>query len=126
MTDNYKTGLLYLVHLLISSDGHVDETELYALQQIKKRENIPDSLFNKFESSVKNKKEREIYEEGLKYLNLCTDEERLRAFIILYKMSEVDGWIHVKEVRLLLYSIKTAGIEFDDVVREAAEIPSFK
>jgi len=35
-------------------------------------------------------------------------------------MSEVDGSVHVKEVRLLLYSIKSAGIEFDDVVREAS------
>ena len=31
-------------------------------------------------------------------------------------MSEVDGRVHVKEVRLLLYSIKMAGIEFNDVV----------
>lgn len=125
MTENYQLGLLYLVHLLVSSDGHVDEEELYALQQLKIRENIPSSIFSQFEKTVQDKKEREIYEEGIKYLNLCTTDEKLRAFVILYKMSEVDGWIHVKEVRLLLYSIKMAGIEFDNVIKEAENVPSF-
>jgi len=40
----------------------------------------------------------------------------LKAFVTLYKISEIDGRVHVKEVRLLLYSIKMTGIEFDDVV----------
>jgi hypothetical protein len=49
----------------------------------------------------------------------CTDEEKLDAFAHLYNMSEVDGSVHVREVRLLLYSIKAAGIEFNDVVNHA-------
>ena len=126
MTENYHLGLLYLVHLLVSSDGFVDENELYALNQLKSREKIPDKLFKKFEKDVGSKKEREIYETGLKYINQCTDKEKMRAFVILYKMSEVDGWIHVKEVRLLLYSIRLAGIEFDNVVKESEAIPAFK
>jgi hypothetical protein len=34
-------------------------------------------------------------------------------------MSDVDGSVHVKEVRLLLYSIRAAGIEFNDVIERA-------
>lgn len=126
MTEHYQMGLLYLVHLLVSSDGFVDENELEALKQLKAREKIQEKLFEEFEEAVKTKREREIYEDGLKYLSQCSKEERMRAFVILYKMSEVDGWIHVKEVRLLLYSIRVAGIDFEDVVKEAESIPSFK
>ena len=119
---NYQLGLLYLVHLLISSDGVIDEKERQALRLIKNKENIPDDLFAAFQKAVGEKKEREIYQAGLELLNQCTDQEKLNAFVHLYKMSEADGTVHVKEVRLLLYSIKMTGIEFNDVVARAREV----
>ena len=125
MNSHYHNGLLYLVHLLVSADGVIDEKESAALQRIKERENIPDNTFHEFQQTIASKKERDIYQMGIDYINQCSDEEKLKAFVILYKMSEVDGRVHVKEVRLLLYSVKQAGIEFDDVVNEAAKIPSF-
>lgn len=127
MTTNktYQIGLLYLVHLLISADGVVDENEKKALNKIKEKENIPDSLFKEFETQVAIKKERDIYQEGIELINKCSEEEKLNAFVHLYKMSEVDGRVHVKEVRLLLYSIKMAGIEFNDVVARAAELKAY-
>jgi uncharacterized tellurite resistance protein B-like protein len=127
MTPNktYQIGLLYLVHLLISADGVVDENEKKALMKVKDKENIPDSLFAEFENQVTTKKERDIYQEGIELINKCTEEEKLNAFVHLYKMSEVDGRVHVKEVRLLLYSIKMAGIEFNDVVARAAQIKAY-
>jgi uncharacterized tellurite resistance protein B-like protein len=123
MTPNktYQIGLLYLVHLLISAD----ENEKKALSKVKEKENIPDSLFAEFENQVATKKERDIYQEGIEMINKCTEEEKLNAFVHLYKMSEVDGRVHVKEVRLLLYSIKMAGIEFNDVVTRAAQIKAY-
>jgi uncharacterized tellurite resistance protein B-like protein len=120
MNKNYQFGLLYLVHLLMSADGVVDEHETQALDTIKKKEQIPDSIFAEFKNAIALKKGREIYLTGIDYMNQCTDEEKLRAFVILYKMSEVDGSVHVKEVRLLLYCIKVTGIEFDDVVAKAS------
>ncbi len=54
-------------------------------------------------------------------INECSLEEKVSAFVQLYKMSEADGRVHIKEVRLLLYSIRQAGIEFDDVVARAKE-----
>jgi len=122
---NFQTGLLYLVHLLISADGVVDENEKRALQKVKAKENISDSLFAEFENQVLIKKERDIYQEGIEMINRCTDEEKLRVFAHLYKMSEVDGRVHVKEVRLLLYSIKMAGIEFNDVVTRAGQLKAY-
>ena len=118
---NYQLGLLYLVHLFISSDGVIDEREKAALQKIKTKENISDALFAQFQKDVGEKKEREIYQNGIELLNKCTDEEKLNAFVNLYKLSEADGNVHVKEVRLLLYSIKMTGIEFNDVVDRARQ-----
>lgn len=120
MNKNYQLGLLYLVHLLMSADGVVDENETQALNTIKGKEGISETVFDEFKEAIRTKRGREIYQTGIEYMNRCTDEEKLRAFVILYKMSEVDGRVHVKEVRLLLYCIKVSGIEFDDVVAKAS------
>ncbi|MBX7124952.1 MAG: hypothetical protein K1X47_04605 [Cyclobacteriaceae bacterium] len=119
MNERYQLGLLNLVHLLISADGVIDGNERSAVSRICEMENIPETLLRRFESDVQGMKERDIYSKGLELLSQCTEEEKLRAFVHLYKMSEVDGRVHVKEVRLLLYSIKLAGVEFDDVVKLA-------
>ena len=125
MNKNYQLGLLYLVHLLVSADGVVDEKEMTALQKIREHAKVNELTFREFELTVKEKKERHIYQTGIEMINKCTDKEKADAFVILYKLSEVDGRVHVKEVRLLLYSIKMAGIEFDDVVNLAKATPSF-
>jgi uncharacterized tellurite resistance protein B-like protein len=119
---NYQMGLLYLVHLLISSDGVIDDKERAALLAIKENEDISNERFAEFQQHVIEKKEREIYQGGIELLNRCNDEEKLKAFVHLYKMSEADGHVHVKEVRLLLYSIKMTGIEFNDVVLKAQQM----
>jgi len=124
-THNSQLGLLYIAHLLISSDGVIDQKEYEALSKIKAKESIPDSVFIEFEEKIAGKTEREIYKEGIDLLNDCSEEEKLNAFVHLYKMSEVDGRVHVKEVRLLLYTIKTAGIEFNDVVERAQSITDY-
>jgi len=117
--DHFHLGLLYMVHLLIGSDGKVSTDEQAALLKIKQSEKIPEEIFQLFTDAVSTKSEREIYQEGIELLNKCGDKEKLRAFVHLYKLSEADGNVHVKEVRLLLYSIKLTGIEFNDVVEMA-------
>jgi uncharacterized tellurite resistance protein B-like protein len=125
MNTSYNLGLLNLAYLLISADGVIDEKEKQALKRIKENEAIPDDVFNEFEKGVLVLKERDIYQTGIDNINLCSDTEKIRAFVILYKLSEVDGHVHAKEVRLLLYSIKSAFVEFDDVVSEAKKLTSF-
>jgi uncharacterized tellurite resistance protein B-like protein len=122
---NSQLGLLYLAHLLMTADGEIDAKEYQALSKIKVKESISDANFKKFEEAVKGKKERDIYREGIELMNNCTDEEKLNAFVHLYKMSEIDGLVHVKEVRLLLYTIKNVGIEFNDVVARAKSITNY-
>lgn len=122
---NSKLGLLYLAHLLISADGIIDAKEYQALSKIKEKESISDEDFKQFELAVVGKKERDIYREGIELMNNCTEEEKLNAFVHLYKMSEIDGRVHVKEVRLLLYTIKNAGIEFNDVVARAKMLTNY-
>lgn len=119
---NYHLGVLYLMRLLINADGIIDSRENDTLNKVKKHEGIPEDTLIEFEKDVINKKEKEIYQSGIDYLNLCSDEEKLNAFVHLYKMSEADGRVHVKEVRLLLYSIRQAKIEFNDVVAKAKQV----
>lgn len=116
---SYHLGLLYMIHLLVSSDGEVTSDEEKAWDIIKTREGISQELFNEFRKSLEGKKEREIYQAGIETLNQCTDNQKLDAFAHLYRLSEADGNVHVREVRFLLYSIRMTGIEFNDVVEHA-------
>jgi uncharacterized tellurite resistance protein B-like protein len=123
MNRNYQLGLLCLTHLLVSADGTIHNSEVDALKIIKDTEKISDALFDEFEHLVRDKKEREIFQAGIDLLSHCNNDEKLKVFVMLYKLSEVDGRVHVKEIRLLLYSIKLAGVEFDDVVSKALILP---
>jgi uncharacterized tellurite resistance protein B-like protein len=124
MNKNYQLGLLYLVKLLIDADGIADERELEALRMIKKHEQISDDVFREFEDALQQFNERKVYDTGITLINACSQEEKLKVFATLYRLSEADGRVHVKEIKLLLYSIKTAGMEFDDVVNYARSLPS--
>jgi hypothetical protein len=112
---DFQIGLLHFVHLLVMVDGAIDQREKAAIRKIKLEEKIPDWIFDDFEESVPEKSERQIYEEGVEMLNRCTEEEKLTAFVHLYRLSEADNNIHVKEIRLLLYSLKATRISFEDV-----------
>lgn len=116
---NFQLGLLHFVHLLANVDGVVDERERKAMGSIKDEEKIADSVFHEFEKRIAIGKEQDIYREGVNLLNSCTEEERLCAFVHLYRLAEADQNIHIREVRLLLYGIKEAKIEFDDVLMSA-------
>ena len=119
---DFHIGLLYLVHLLINADDMINEKEQAALKKIIEKEKIPAAVVEDFQRDLKRKKTKDIYHQGIDLISACTDEQKLRAFVHLLKLSEVDGSVHVKEVRLLLYSIKKASIEFDDVVAEANKL----
>lgn len=121
----YQLGLLYLIHLLVGADGDVHEKEATALDKIKRNEKIDASILHEFEEAISTLKEREIYKRGIDLINECSREDKLKTFVALYKMSEEDGQVHVKEIRLLLYSLEMAGIEFDDVVHAAKEFKGF-
>lgn len=119
MSTNFKLGLLHFVHILINADGHIDDREMAAIQAIKKEEVIEDDVFQEFSKSIASLKEHEIHERGVTLLNQCSEEERLCAFVHLFRIAESDASINMKEVRLLMYSIKATKIEFDDVVMSA-------
>jgi len=120
--ESFHLGLLYLTHLLINADDIVNEEEERALQKIKEKEKIQPDVFKKFLGDIKTKTSKTIYNEGVALLNECDDNKKLIALAHLYKLTEIDGSVHVKEVRLLLYSIKMTAVEFNDVVIAANKI----
>jgi len=124
-TKSFQLGLLYLTHLLINADGIVNEEEERALQKIKEKEKIPTDVFEEFLVDVKTKTPKTIYQEGIDLINECDDRRKLNALAHMYKLTEIDGSVHVKEVRLLLYSIKMAAIEFNDVVMAANKMKDY-
>src|SRR5687768_11763291 len=109
MNKDYQLALLCLTHLLICADGIEHASEVDAMKIIRLNARIGDPVFDEFRKLVSKKTERDIYHLGIEHLNKCTDPEKLKIFVTLYKLSEVDGRVHVKEIRLLLYSIKLAG-----------------
>jgi uncharacterized tellurite resistance protein B-like protein len=124
MISNYQQALLFLVKLLIDADGIEDEMELRALHYIQENESIPDHVLHDFRQRASAMNERDIYNMAIQELNGCSSSEKLNIFSLLYKLSEVDGRVHIKEIKLLLYSIKTAGLEFDQVVNHAKSTPA--
>jgi hypothetical protein len=115
----YSTGLLALTSVLINSDGEISEKELEYVQKIRESEGIPDLLFESIREMILGKTEREVYQIGIDSINACSDDEKLRAFIRMYQMAQADGVIHVKEVRLLLYAIKSTHVDINTVVKLA-------
>jgi len=116
---NFQLGLLNFVHLLVYADGYLDVREKEAILSIKEEEGILDEVFEDFEQSVILKKEQEIYNNGIIYLNRCTEEEKLCVLVHLFRLAQADSSIHVKEIRLLFYAMQITQIEFDDVVMTA-------
>ncbi len=72
---NYQLGLLHFVHLLVSADGKIDDSEREAILAIKAEEKIPDTIFNDFQEKLTTSTEQEIYTKGIEYLTACSDEE---------------------------------------------------
>lgn len=124
MDRHYQLSLLCLTHLLVCADGVVDENEHDAIRVIREKENISGDIFEEFDALIAKYKERELFELGIELINRCTREEKMNIFVLLYKLSEVDGRVHVGEIRLLLYSIKYADIDFDEVVNAARATPA--
>jgi uncharacterized tellurite resistance protein B-like protein len=121
--NHYHSALLYLTHLLISADGTIDDHEVKALEMIRKREKISVGFFDAFVNSIKGKKERELFQSGVDTVNQCSEAEKLQVFVTLYKLAEVDGRVHLKEIKFLLYALRLASIEFEDVVTKALASP---
>ena len=119
---HFKNSLLLLSYLIMFADGTLDDLEAKAIQKICTHEGISDDELKQFLEEAKNMREKDIYYKGLEEIDFCSDEDKIRIFAWLYLISEVDGNVHVKEVRFLLYSAKKAGIEFDDVVKESKNL----
>jgi uncharacterized tellurite resistance protein B-like protein len=122
----FQMGLLHFTHLLMTSDGVIDERERLALEQIMEEENIPEMIFRDFQDNVVHKTEKQTYEDGVDLLSRCTDQEKLCAIVHLFRLSEADDAIHEKEVRLLFYSLKGTDVDFEDVELTARLVKAAK
>jgi uncharacterized tellurite resistance protein B-like protein len=112
---NYHYGLLHFAYILVNVDGVIDEREREMMRLICQEEEISEELYQEFLRTVSSKTERQIFEEGLRLLKMCTHEEKTAAVVHLFRLSEADDNIHRKELKLLFYSLDLMDVEFDDV-----------
>lgn len=125
--DTHQQALLYLTYLLVYSDGEFDDDERRAIKYICGIEDIADEDYQGFLIDCQDLSERDIFEKGISLVEQCSEDEKINIFVWLYKLSEVDGKVHAKEVRFLLYSLRRASMNFDIVIEAAiqrADIPS--
>lgn len=114
--DNYHKGLLFVTYLLINSDKEISDNELYYLHKMRVEEGITDDVFTEHFKSLLGKDEREIYQIGIDAINLCTDDQKLKAFTRLYQMALSDKVLRAKEVRFILYAIKLVHVDINTMV----------
>ena len=119
MTTTYQLGLLHIVYTLINVDGRIDEREMNSLQKIQEEEEIDSNLFLEFSRSIVGADKNEVYRRGVDLLNACNEEERLCAFVHLFRLAESDASISLEEVRHLLMATKGVKIDFEDVLMSA-------
>ena len=125
LTDNhFQNSILLLSYLITNADGVLDDHELDAIGKICKYEDISEGSLINFVKGIPSYSEREVYEKGIDEIGFCDDDAKIRVFAWLHRLSEADGDVHVKEVRFLLYSIKKAGIEFEEVLKKSKDLPS--
>ncbi len=122
--NTYKEALLLLLRVIVFADGVFDKEEENAIKEVCQLESISDEYYQDFCNRAEKMSEKEMYLNGIDKVHICTLDEQLKVFVWLYKIAEVDGKVHVKEVRFLLYSIRHADIEFDQVEEAAAKTPS--
>lgn len=115
MNTDYQLALLHFVHVLINADGTIDDREINAIQLIQAEEKIEDTIFQEFFRSIAGITIKDIYNRGIALLNTCNEEEKLIAFVHLFRLAESDSSICMNEVKHLLHAIKAAEIEFADV-----------
>jgi hypothetical protein len=117
--DNYHKGLLFVTYLLINSDKEISDNELYYLHKMRVEEGVSDDVFTEHFKSLLGKDEREIYQIGIDAINLCTDDQKLKAFTRLYQMALSDKVLRVKEIRFILYAIKITHVDINTIVERA-------
>ena len=119
-----QQSILHLTYLLVYSDGEFDESEKRAIKYICEIEGITNNEYQEFLIDAQELSEKELFNKGMEVLESCTDENKLNTFVWLYKLSEADGMVHAKEVRFLLYSLRRANLNLDDVKKAADELPA--
>ena len=125
-SSNYHQGLLHFAHLLMTVDGVIDAREKKGLEAICQEENIPDVQFALFQEAIAKKPEMQVYQDGVDFMDKCTEQERLCAMVHLFQLAESDDTIHRKEMRLLLYSLKKTNVDFEDIEMTARLVKSNK
>jgi len=105
------------------ADGVAHDTELAAMDRIRRSEHIPGHIFDQFSRDITVSTDMEIYRTGIDSLKKCDKDHQLRTFAWIWKIMEADGTVHVKEARFMLYALKSFDVKLDDVISYTEKLP---
>ena len=126
---NFKTVIIRLYYMLISSDGKVNQGEISLGKKMIEAEGITDSEFNVQLDSLKKKDTATIYKECLADLKRLKPELQIRSIAWMCVLANSDGFmdktewqfiykIYHKELHLPLDNIMEVQKELAKVTRD--------
>ena len=116
---NYKTTLIKLYHLLVNTDGNVNEREVAAGTQMIKSEGINDFEFDRVIESLKKRNASVVYNECLEELKKLNHDHQVRCIAWLCVIANADGFMDKSEWQFIykLYH-NELHLQLDDVMKK--------
>lgn len=111
---DYQLGLLHFIHLL-TAQFEAGEALAEVFEHIRSEEGIPEELHRDFLEYAHGKSDGKIFEEGLRMLHNCSEEEKISAILQLLRLAHADMRIEKKEVKMLFHSLQVKQ-DFEEVL----------
>ncbi len=116
----YSSAIMHLAHALTfpqDMEFGLSTSGLLLLEKIKVLEYLDGGYFNIVKESLRKKTELETYKDTANILNLCTDKNKMKAFMLFLKIADEDQLVSKKEVRLWLSLSKLQQIDIHTTLR---------
>jgi uncharacterized tellurite resistance protein B-like protein len=124
---NHKPVLVKLYHLLVNTDGEVNEKEIIAGKQMMKTEGINDFEFDRLIDSLKKRNPRVVLSECIDELKKLDHEKQIRCMAWLSVIANADGFMDKTEWHFIyqLYH-KELGLQLNEVMNKQKELIGLK
>ena len=120
---NFKTVIIRLYYMLISSDGKVNQGEISLGKKMIEAEGITNNEFNSQLESLKNKDTAAIYKECLADLKKLKPELQIRSIAWMCVLANSDGFMDKSEWQFI-YKIyhKELNLPLDNIMEVQKEL----
>ena len=103
-SEKFTEAIASLYYLISSADGKISDFEKRICEHMMETEKISEKDFNMFISSIEHLSQDEVYAKCIKLLNVCPQEEQIRALAWMRNIANSDGFM-AKEEWALIFKI---------------------